>query len=60
MAIDNTGISSLEAGAGEITYTGNEGPKSPDQELMAQADPQVVEMYQQYVFENSEEENKAA
>ncbi len=55
MAIDRTGISSLDAGAGEITYSGNEGPKSPDQQLMAQADPQVVEMYQQYVFEMEEQ-----
>jgi len=55
MAIDRTGISSLNAGAGEITYSGNEGPKSPDQQLMAQADPQVVEMYQQYVFEMEEQ-----
>ena len=55
MAIDNTGISSLDAGASDITYTGNEGPKSPDQQLMAQADPQVVEMYQQYVFEMEEQ-----
>ena len=55
MAIDNTGISSLDAGAGEITYSGNEGPKSPEQELMAQADPQIVEMYQQYVFEMEEQ-----
>ena len=31
MAIDRTGISSLNAGAGEITYSGNEGPKSPQQ-----------------------------
>ena len=32
MAIDyNTGITSIDAGAGEITYSGNEGPKSPDQ-----------------------------
>ena len=29
MNIDNTGISSLDAGAGEITYTGNEGPQDP-------------------------------
>ena len=55
MAIDNTGISSLEAGAGEITYSGNEGPKSPDQQLMAQADPMLVEQYQQYVFEMQEQ-----
>ena len=32
MAIDRTGISSLNAGAPEIKYTGDEGPKSPDQE----------------------------
>ena len=29
MAIDRTGISSLDAGASDITYSGNEGPKSP-------------------------------
>jgi len=28
MAIDRTGISSLQSGAGEITYSGNQGPKS--------------------------------
>jgi len=55
MAIDRTGITSLDAGAGEITYSGNEGPKSPDQQLMAQADPMLVEMYQQYVFEMEEQ-----
>ncbi len=55
MAIDRTGITSLDAGAGEITYSGNEGPKSPDQQLMAQADPMIVEMYQQYVFEMEEQ-----
>ena len=32
MAIDRTGISSLQSGAPEIKYTGDEGPKSPDQE----------------------------
>ena len=31
MAIDNTGISSLDAGALDITYSGDEGPKSPNQ-----------------------------
>ena len=55
MAIDRTGISSLQSGAGEITYSGNEGPKSPDQQLMAQADPMLVEMYEQYVFEMEEQ-----
>ena len=39
MAIDRTGISSLQTGAPEIKYTGDQGPKSPDQELMASADP---------------------
>ena len=55
MAIDRTGISSLQSGAPEIKYTGDEGPKSPDQQLMAQADPMLVEMYQQYVFEMQEQ-----
>ena len=55
MAIDRTGITSLNAGAGEITYSGNQGPKSPDQQLMAQADPMIVEMYEQYVFEMEEQ-----
>ena len=47
MAIDRTGISSLQSGAPEIKYTGDEGPKSPDQQLMASADPMLVEMYEQ-------------
>ena len=55
MAIDRTGITSLDAGASDITYSGNEGPKSPDQQLMAQADPMLVEMYQQYVLEMEEQ-----
>ncbi len=37
MAIDRTGISSLETGAPEITYTGDEGPKSPATEEMKMA-----------------------
>ena len=55
MAIDRTGITSLQAGAADITYSGNEGPKSPDQMLMASADPMLVEQYQQYVFEMEEQ-----
>jgi len=56
MAIDyNSGISSLDAGASDITYTGNEGPKSPEQQLMASADPMLVEEYQKYVFEMEEQ-----
>ena len=31
MAIDNTGISSLEKGAPDIKYTGDEGPRSPEE-----------------------------
>ena len=55
MAIDRTGISSLQTGAPEIKYTGDQGPRSPDQQLMASADPMLVEMYQQYVFEMQEQ-----
>ena len=56
MAIDRTGISSLQTGAPEITYTGDQGPKSPDQMLMASADPMLVEEYNKYVFEMEEQE----
>ena len=31
MAIDYTGISSLDTGAHDITYSGNEGPRSPEE-----------------------------
>ncbi len=55
MAIDRTGISSLQAGAGEITYTGNQGPRSPDQQLMASADPMLVDEYNKYVFQMEEQ-----
>ena len=51
MAIDRTGISSLQTGAQDIKYTGDEGPRSPDQQLMASADPMLVEEYQKYVFQ---------
>jgi len=55
MAIDRTGISSLDTGASDITYTGDQGPKSPDQMLMASADPMLVEEYDKYVFEMEEQ-----
>jgi len=56
MAIDyNSGISSLQTGAPDIKYTGDQGPKSPDQQLMASADPMLVEEYQKYVFEMEEQ-----
>jgi len=55
MAIDRTGISSLQTGAPEIKYTGDEGPKSPDEQLMASADPMLVEEYNKYVFEMEEQ-----
>ena len=54
MAIDRTGISSLDTGASDITYSGNKGPKSPDQMLMASADPMLVDEYKKYVFELKE------
>ena len=37
MAIDRTGISSLDAGASDITYSGNQGPKSPREKRMVMA-----------------------
>ena len=55
MAIDRTGITSLNAGAGEITYSGNQGPKSPDQQLMAQADPMLVDEYNKSPLEQATE-----
>ena len=56
MAIDyNSGISSLDAGASDIKYTGDQGPKSPDQQLMASADPMLVEEYKKYVFQMEEQ-----
>ena len=32
MAIDNAGINSIDVGAHDITYSGDEGPKSPEQQ----------------------------
>jgi len=56
MAINyNSGITSLDAGASDITYSGDQGPKSPDQQLMASADPMLVEEYNKYVFEMEEQ-----
>jgi hypothetical protein len=48
MAIDNTGISSLDAGASDITYSGNEGPKSPQQEQQMQQQQQMATLVQEY------------
>ena len=43
MAIDRTGISSLDAGAPDITYSGNEGVQSPErEEQMLTADLDAV------------------
>jgi len=52
MAIDRTGISSLNAGASDITYTGNEGPRSPQQQQMMLA--QLKQEYEQYRMEQME------
>ena len=54
MAIDRTGITSLDAGASDITYSCNQGTKSPDQQLMASADPMLVDEYKKYVFQMEE------
>ena len=48
-----TGLESLETGAPKITYSGNEGPKPPQQ--MAVADPLLVEEYKKYVFDMEEQ-----
>ena len=47
-----TGLESLDTGASNITYSGNEGPKSPQQ--IAEADYILLEEYQKYVFEMEE------
>ena len=47
------GISQLDTGASDITYTGNEGPKSPQQ--IADEDFMLLEEYQKYVFEMQEQ-----
>jgi hypothetical protein len=49
-----TGIESLDAGAPEITYSGNEGPKSPQQMQQMQM-AQLQEEYDKYVFEMEEQ-----
>ena len=51
MAIDRTGISSLDTGASDITYSGNEGPKSPQQQQMM---AQLEQEYEQYRMEQIE------
>ncbi len=48
-----TGLESLDTGASDITYSGNEGPKSPQQ--IAEADFMLLEEYQKYVFEMEEQ-----
>jgi hypothetical protein len=48
-----TGLESLDIGAPKITYSGNEGPQSPQQ--MAETDPLLLEEYEKYVFEMEEQ-----
>ena len=45
MAIDKTGISSLETGAPDITYTGDEGPQDP--RTMSDIDKIILEHWLQ-------------
>ena len=63
MAIDRTGISSLDAGASDITYTGNEGPKSPQEQQQMQMQQQqmqqmkmasLMQEYKDYVMQQEE------
>ena len=49
-----TGLESLDTGAPDITYSGNEGPKSPQQEQQMQM-AQLEEEYNKYVFEMEEQ-----
>ena len=52
------GISQLDIGAPNITYSGNEGPKSPQQikqMQMTMADPLLEDEYEKYVFEMEEQ-----
>jgi len=46
---------SIEAGAPDITYSGNEGPKSPQQEQQQMMMAQLQEQYSRYVFEMEEQ-----
>jgi len=46
---------SIEAGAPDITYSGNEGPKSPQQEQQQMMMAQLQEQYYRYVFEMEEQ-----
>ena len=48
-----TGLESLDTGAPNITYSGNQGPKAPMK--MAMADPLLEDEYQKYVFEMEEQ-----
>jgi len=53
MAIDNSGISSLDTGASDITYTGNEGPKSPQEEQQMQM-ASLMQEYKDYAMQQEE------
>jgi hypothetical protein len=48
MAIDRTGISSLETGAPDITYTGDEGPKSPQETQQKMAEFKLQEYMEEF------------
>jgi len=50
-----TGLESLDVGAPKITYSSNEGPKSPKEIQMTMADPLLEEEYEKYVFEMEEQ-----
>ena len=52
MAIDRTGIS-LDAGASDITYTGDEGPRSPQEEQQMQM-ASLIQEYKDYAMQQEE------
>ena len=54
MAIDNSGIS-LDAGASDITYSGNEGPRSPqEQQMQQQKMASLMQEYKDYAMQQQE------
>ena len=43
-----TGLESLDAGASDITYSGNEGPKSPQEDQQKMAEFQLQEYMEEF------------
>jgi len=56
-----TGLESLDTGAPEITYSGNQGPKSPQEDQQKMAEFQLQEYMEEFerVFPDIKEEAEA-